>query len=159
MPGSSRSSGSSRSLDNNYNQKPYINNNKIPPPAQIPQTKPQESGGFISNVFQGFSFGLGSSIANKAVNGMFGNGTNTNSNQTNTNSNQTNSNQNNETTQYDSKITDYANPNYKPNPSCELLHKDFLDCKHETNSNTHCSIPYQFFKDCEDRMKLNKLDN
>jgi hypothetical protein len=151
----SRSSGS-RSSSQIY-QKSSVNNIPPPkqiPPAQIPPSKSQESVGFMSSVMSGFGFGLGSSIALRTIGGIFGYGSNHNN---------SNSNNNKISTQSDIKITDtqiidYTNPNYQPSLSCELLHKEFIDCMRETNSNTHCSISYQIYKDCEDRYKSIRLD-
>jgi hypothetical protein len=189
--GSRSSSSGSRSSSSNYKSSPsYTTNgsssnnndvkknhtNNIPPPQpqQIPQPqhpiKSQESSGFMSNVFQGFSFGLGSSIAHRTIGGLFGNPSNNNNNTStypypNTNSSDNNINSSNyntdhyqNKTQFNNKITDYTNPNFIPIAGCELLHKEFIDCMRETNSNTHCSISYQIYKDCQDRYKSIELN-
>lgn len=133
-----RSSGSS---DLKYNQKPDIKNNKIPPPApaqtHTPQeTKLKESGGFMSNVFQGFSFGVGSSIGHRIVGGLFGNGL-SGSNGTNESNNS----------------TDYTNKNFKPVQACKLLHEEFIDCMNKLNPKYNCYDVLKILDDCEDRYK------
>ena len=56
-----------------------IKNPKPTPPPPMPQPVPAvvsggSSSGFLSNVFQGFSFGLGSSVAHHTVSGIMNSG-------------------------------------------------------------------------------------
>ena len=119
---------SKKSIPKSISNQKSISN--IPPPQP---TKPKESGGFMSNVAQGFSVGLGQSIAHRTISGLF---------------NYPNNNNNTHYYEvYDKKIFD---PDYIPDPGCKILYKEFMDCiQQKTNSNQNCSSDYQNYKGCE----------
>ena len=84
----------------------------------------------MSNVFQGFSFGIGSSIAHRTIGGLFGNSSNNTQpqQQTHTQSQQQTQLHENNDVKFDNKQTDYTNPNFQSIPACKLLHEEFIDC-------------------------------
>lgn len=150
-PYSSSSSKTNNKSNNSLNNENKIQSPSPPPSAPILQTKiNQESGGLFSNVLDGFSFGFGSSIARRVVGGVFDK-PNTNTN-TNTNNNtSTNTSIIQTPIKIDNTILDYTNKNYKPNPACELLYEELINC---TNTNSYdCSMSLKLFKECEDNQK------
>ncbi len=127
----------------------------IPPPLKsIPPLSQQSSeinnkntnsGGFFSSVMDGFSFGIGSSVAREVVGGIFGSSSN-----------------NQQTSKVEiphNKIhPDISTPEYIPNPKCKTFQEEYVKCIQSSNTDStksNCDFLLNIFSDCEKEWKNN----
>ena len=116
-----------------------------PPSPQIQKVETNQSNSFLSNIFQGFSFGIGSSIAHKTVDGIF------------------NSNKNIEKNEKNEK-----NVNIEKilNNNCIDLYSNYTNCinnnpnlLNENNLNNNCINLYDNYTNCINNLYDNYINN
>lgn len=122
---------------------------QAPQPPQPPQplqpsqplNKTSNGGGMFSSIINGFSFGVGSSIANRTVNGLFGSPT--------IGSHKI------ETQQNSQNIENLAKSEYIAKPECKTFQEEYLRCIQTSNtySQSSCDFTFNLFKDCESNYK------
>jgi hypothetical protein len=107
-------------------------------------------GGFRSTMMEGFSFGVGSSIAHKVVGGIFG----SSSSYPQSNPQTTNV-ETHHYHHYPLKTHDISKPEYIPKPECKSLQEDYLKCIQSSNTDfqSSCDFLLNIFKDCETKHK------
>lgn len=106
-------------------------------------------GGFMSNVMDGFSFGVGSSIAHRVVGGIFGSPSPYPQSYPQTKKVETHHHH------YPQKTQDITKPEYIPKPECKSLQEDYLKCVQSSNTDfqSSCDFSLNMFKDCETEHK------
>lgn len=120
----------------------------IPPPSQQSNkseiSNKSNNGGFLSSVMDGFSFGIGSSVAREVVGGIFGSSSN-----------------NQQTSKVEiphNKIhPSISTPEYIPIPECKTFQKEYLKCisNIDPESKSNCDFSLNLFSDCEKEWKKN----
>jgi hypothetical protein len=119
-----------------------------PPPIQQPSTK-STNGGLFSSVMDGFSFGVGSSIAHKVIGGIFDSSSTSTSTKVETQK---------ESQKSEANVLtplDISKPEYISKSECKIFQEKYLECIGTHNSNTNyeyvCSFSLNEFKNCESK--------
>ena len=107
-------------------------------------------GGFMSTAMEGFSFGVGSSIAHRLVGGIYGSPSSYSQSNPQTTKVETYQHHH-----YPLKTPDISKPEYIPKPECKSLHEDYLKCiqSSSTDFQSSCDFSLNMFKDCETEHK------